>query len=315
MKKKISTLLVIIALCTSAFCVTTFASVATDTKTIQAEIKILKKEISGLQKSSNTSKNALKKARIDEIKYRELSDEIEKKLSAKRVVYKLAEERIANGNANASAGQPALAAEIKKLEADYQNSLEEWKSSILLVNDAEVWGNVLDYSIREKQKQQENLEEYLKSGDKTLVKDFQETTTVTEAIPADTAAKQSAKVETKEKAAEKEDVAPTGKNQKLTRAQKKALRAEAKAKKAEQKALAKAQKNERKAAEQTAVEEANKREVESNISAEESKAAEAADLEKEDTKTKLMNLLEKYRNNEISPKEYQKERSKILGSK
>ena len=135
-------------------------------KGTKAEISAIKSEIRYLESNLNKAQRALDKARESEAEQRVRCDELEEQLSAKRTIYKLAERRIAAGNLRAAEGQDELAAEIKELEEQYTETIDQWEMDKFVANDS---NTVIDInkkilSLRKKRlKELEDREELLKS--------------------------------------------------------------------------------------------------------------------------------------------------------
>lgn len=122
------------------------------------EIGMIKSEIRTLESNLSAAKRALAKARQSEVEQREKCDELERKLSAKKTVYKLAETRIASGNTRAADGQAALALEINELEKEYTEALEQWELDKMVANDSSVVIDINKNLISQYQKRQTESE-------------------------------------------------------------------------------------------------------------------------------------------------------------
>ena len=143
MKKKITLLLIAVALCVGGFPVyvnsvraADSAEIKTAVKDTKAEISYLKSEIKTLESNLSSAKKSLEKARRSEDTQRALCDDLSTQIANKKGIYKLAESRIAAGNTRAAEGQAALAAEIQELEDQYTASLEQWEMDKLVANDS-----------------------------------------------------------------------------------------------------------------------------------------------------------------------------------
>ncbi|MBO7391959.1 MAG: hypothetical protein J6U77_05615, partial [Verrucomicrobia bacterium] len=143
MKKKITLLLIAVALCVGGFpvyvnsvCAAESAEIKNAVKDTKAEISYLKSEIKTLESNLSSARKSLDKARRSEDTQRALCDELSTQIANKKGIYKLAESRIAAGNTRAAEGQAALAAEIQELEDKYTASLEQWEMDKLVANDS-----------------------------------------------------------------------------------------------------------------------------------------------------------------------------------